>query len=78
MAKKVAIVEVKKELPMDGYYVLKSFKDNKKYGNNTYAIGDEVSHLSNERLSLAIELGVVEFRENDITEESLVETKTEE
>ncbi len=78
MAKKVTKVEIKEELPLDGYYVLQSFKDNKKYGNNTYAIGDEVSHLSNERLLTAINLGLVEFRENEIPEESLEETKIKE
>lgn len=66
MAKKKVEVEKSTEQPIDGYYVISPFKDKKQFGNQSYSIGDEVSHFENERLKKAIELGLVEFRENKV------------
>lgn len=61
--KKEELIEIT-EQPIDGYYVIQPFKDKREYGDNSYEIGDEVSHFNTERLKNAIELGLVEFREN--------------
>ena len=66
MAKKKVEVEKSTEQSIDGYYVIAPFKDKKQYGSESYSIGDDVSHFETERLKKAIELGLIEFRENKV------------
>ncbi len=62
MAKKRIEVEKTIEQPTTGYFVILPFKDNKIYGNESYSIGDDVSHFDTERLERAVERGLVELK----------------
>lgn len=44
---------------MKKYIAIAPFKDNKAHGNNSYQPGDDVSHLSEERINRGIEQKVI-------------------